>query len=173
MILKCDKLIKLLAKFCILIHNNLNITIGSIPCTHISIQSIGDSTYDGWYEQHVFGTYSFLLIDERGNNIYHAKMEAFDFFITKVMENEWIVSVTILPRSKRINNNLRMLVNNYQGNYYVYIYIDIATFRLVLKCMVEPLYFTIRIAKTLHPQKCVQIPGGTSMKFPNGRLIMN
>ena len=100
-------------------------------------------------------------------------MEAFDFFITKVMENEWIVSVTILPRSKRINNNLRMLVNNYQGNYYVYIYIDIATFRLVLKCMVEPLYFTIRIAKTLHPQKCVQIPGGTSMKFPNGRLIMN
>ena len=106
MILKCDKLIKLLAKFCILIHNNLNITIGSIPCTHISIQSIGDSTYDGWYERYVFGTYTFFSIDARGNNMYHATIQGYDWFITKDMENTWMVNTTILHRPIIIIGNL-------------------------------------------------------------------
>ena len=61
------------------------------------------STYVGfpYLEQLVFGTYSLRSIDLRGNNIYHAYHE-FDVFISKDMENSWIVSVTILLISKRI-----------------------------------------------------------------------
>ena len=82
----------------------MNNPIGSSPCNHISIQNMGDETYHRWYEQFVFGTYSFLSIDSRSNKIYHVYHE-FDGFMSKDMENDWIVSVTILLRYKRINLN--------------------------------------------------------------------
>ena len=82
----------------------MNIPIGSTassPCTHISIQSFGDSTYDGWYERKIFGTYRFLSIDASGNNMYHANIEGIDRFITKSMDTKnWMVSTTILHRLK-------------------------------------------------------------------------
>ena len=77
---------------------NLNITIGSIlgsPCTHIAIQSIGHSTYDGWYFIYIFGSYSFVSTDARGNNMYHANIQGTNRFITKNMDNYWVVNITI------------------------------------------------------------------------------
>ena len=77
----------------------MSIPIGSTvssPCAHITIQSIGDSTYDGWYERNIFGTYRFLSVDARGNNLYHANIQGMDLFITKDMNNAWAVSTTIL-----------------------------------------------------------------------------
>ena len=77
----------------------MNICVGpplSISCTHISIQSIGDSTYDGWYERRVFGTYSFVSIDARGNNIYHAKINGYDSFVIKDIDDDWVVKISIL-----------------------------------------------------------------------------
>ena len=77
----------------------MSIPIGSTvssPCAHITIQSIGDSTYDGWYERNIFGTYRFLSVDARGNNMYHAFIQGKDWFITKNIRNNWMVSTTIL-----------------------------------------------------------------------------
>ena len=80
---------------------NLSISIGSTlssPCTHITIQSTGESAYvhDGQYELFIFGKYRFLSVDARGNNMYHANIEGIDRFITKNMDNNWGVSTTIL-----------------------------------------------------------------------------
>ena len=80
---------------------NLSIPIGSTlnsPCTHITIQSTGESVYvhDGYYEQYIFGKYRFLSIDARGNNMYHANIQGIDWFITKDIENDWEVSTIIL-----------------------------------------------------------------------------
>ena len=79
-------------------------SIISNPCAHITIQSTGVSAYvhDGHYELFIFGTYRFVSIDARGNNIYHANIQGDDWFITKDIENGWIVSVIMLHRSKRI-----------------------------------------------------------------------
>ena len=65
-------------------------------CKAISIQSDGDSKYvdDGFYEKFIFGRYHFALIDERGNDIYHANIKGTDWFILKDMENDWVVSNT-------------------------------------------------------------------------------
>ena len=82
---------------------NLSIPIGSTlskPCIAITIQSTGDSTYDGWYEQNIFGTYSFISIDASGNNMYHANIQGTDLFLTKNMDNEWVVNITILRKVK-------------------------------------------------------------------------
>ena len=73
----------------------MTITIGSTlntPCTHITIQSIGNSKYveDGAYERFIFGKYRFVSIDERSNNVYHAaNIQGDDWFITKNMDNTW------------------------------------------------------------------------------------
>ena len=79
----------------------MNIPIASThstPCTHVTIQSTGDSTLVeyGFYERKIFGTYSFVSIDERGNNIYHAHIQNTDWFLTKTVEGWWVVSITIL-----------------------------------------------------------------------------
>ena len=66
------------------------------PCTHISIKRIGDSTDDGWYEQNIFGEYSVVLVDARGNAMYYANIQGKDVFITKDMEDNWAVSITFL-----------------------------------------------------------------------------
>ena len=65
---------------------------------HITIQSTGESAYalDGGYERYIFGTYRFVSIDARGNSIYHANIQGGDWFITKDMENDWMVSTIIL-----------------------------------------------------------------------------
>ena len=72
----------------------LNISIVSTlndPCPQMSIQSSGESTYDGWYEQWIFGSYRFASIDARGNHIYYANILGEDTFICKDMENDWVV----------------------------------------------------------------------------------
>ena len=70
--------------------------IGGEPCTQISIQSNGDSTYDGWYEEYVFSTYQFAWIDARGNNIYYANITGTDQYIHKNLDDQWMVSSVIL-----------------------------------------------------------------------------
>ena len=79
----------------------MNIPAGAFlsgPCEHITIQSTGESAYthDGWYGRNIFGTYRFVSIDARGNNMYHANIQGTDSFITKDMDNYWMVSNTIL-----------------------------------------------------------------------------
>ena len=49
---------------------------------------------DRFYEKFIFGRYHFALIDERGNNIYHANIKGTDWFVLKVSENDWVVSNT-------------------------------------------------------------------------------
>ena len=85
--------------FCTSFYYVVNIPIASspsTPCTHISIKRIGDSTDDSWYEQRLFGKYSFVFIDARGNAMYHANIKDIDMVITKDMENNWVVSITFL-----------------------------------------------------------------------------
>ena len=88
------------------------ITVGSTlntPCTHITIQSIGDSKHveDGAYERFIFGIYLFLSNDARGNNVYHANMSGTDMFIRKDTENYWVVSITILHIPNSIMGNFK------------------------------------------------------------------
>ena len=83
----------------------MNILIGStlgIPCTHITIQSTGESAYvrGGEIEQYIFGTYRFISTDARGNNIYHAHIQGIDRFITKNNDNRWVVNITLLSKFK-------------------------------------------------------------------------
>ena len=83
----------------------MNIPPGSIlssPCAHITIQSTGESAYalDGFYERYIFGTYRFVSIDARGNNMYHADSQGRDLFITKNMDSHWVVNITILRKLK-------------------------------------------------------------------------
>ena len=83
----------------------MNITLVSTlstPCTPITIQSIGDSKYvhDGGYQLYLFGTYNFVSIDARGNAIYHANIQGTDMFLTKNMDNYWVVNITILRKVK-------------------------------------------------------------------------
>lgn len=68
----------------------------SKPCSEIIIKSIGESTYDGWYERFIFGTYRFVSLDARGNNIYYANIKDTDWFIVKDMENNWVVRIVPL-----------------------------------------------------------------------------
>ena len=68
----------------------------SKPCNEIIIRSNGESSYDGWYEQFVFGTYRFVSIDARGNNIYHANIQGTDWFIVKDVDNYWVVFITFV-----------------------------------------------------------------------------
>ena len=81
---------------------NTNISIEStisIQCNQITVQSIGDSTYDGWYERYIFGTYRiYQRTDPRGNYIYHANIQDTDWFIIKDTENYWVVSVAHLNK---------------------------------------------------------------------------
>ena len=72
----------------------------SSPCAYISIQSTGDSTQaqDGWYVQYLFGTYRFVSIDSRANNMYQANIKGTDWFLSKLMDNDWVVNITILHR---------------------------------------------------------------------------
>ena len=74
----------------------LIVSTASTPCNYILIQSIGESTYDGWYERFIFGTYRFLWIDERDNYIYFANIEGYDRVIFKDMENDWVVCIVLL-----------------------------------------------------------------------------
>ena len=79
----------------------MTIPIGSAlgsTCAYITIQSTGESAYvhGGLYEQEIFGTFRFVSIDARGNNVYHANIEETDWFITKDMDNLWGVSTIIL-----------------------------------------------------------------------------
>ena len=85
----------------------MNIKIGSTwsaPCNHITISSIGDSksVHDGMYEYWIFGTYSFVSTDARGNNMYHANIQGTDRFITKNMYNYWLVNMTTLYKFKNM-----------------------------------------------------------------------
>ena len=68
------------------------------PCAHIKIESTGESAYvhDGMYRREIFGTYRFVSIDERGNNMYHANIQGDDWFITKGMNNFWAVRTRLL-----------------------------------------------------------------------------
>ena len=68
----------------------------SKPCSEIMIRSIGESSHDGWYERYIFGTYRFVSIGARGNNIYHANIQGTDQFIVKDVENDWVVLITFL-----------------------------------------------------------------------------
>ena len=71
----------------------------NVECAQITIQSNSDSTYDDWYMQHVFGvfgTYRFVSIDPRGNNIYHANIQGEYVFICKAMNNNWVVRIEFL-----------------------------------------------------------------------------
>ena len=61
-------------------------------CRAISIRSDGVSKYTELVD--IFGRYHFALIDERGNDIYHANIKGTDWFILKDMENDWVVSNT-------------------------------------------------------------------------------
>ena len=68
---------------------------------------MGDLTYVDAYEQFVFGIYRFVLIDARGNSMYHANMQNVpsmpniqDMFIFKDMENNWVVGIANLCRRK-------------------------------------------------------------------------
>ena len=69
-------------------------------CTLLLVKSNGDPASDHFYAIHVFGIYSFISVDARGNNMYHAKFHGDDLFITKDMKNNWAVSVTILQQFK-------------------------------------------------------------------------
>ena len=76
-------------------------------CPHISISSVGNSTYDGmdtmvryWYEKYIFGTYRFESFDARGNAIYHAKIGNKDRFLVKSTFNTWLVSMSCLCFNK-------------------------------------------------------------------------
>ena len=62
------------------------------------IRSIGESSHVhvGLYDRYIFGTYRFISIDARGNNIYHANIQGMDWFIVKDVENYWVVRITIL-----------------------------------------------------------------------------
>ena len=74
----------------------LNIAIVSTvndPCPQMSIQSNGESTYDGWYEQYLFASYRFASIDSRGNHIYYANIRGKDRFICKKFNNNWMVRI--------------------------------------------------------------------------------
>ena len=82
----------------------------SKPCSDIIIQSIGESTYDGWYERFIFGTYHFLSIDARGNNIYYANIQGWDMFIAKDAHNDWLVDIGF---NKDLNYDVNILRNTY------------------------------------------------------------
>ena len=70
----------------------------SKPCSKVMFRSIGESSHvnDGSYERYIFGTYHFVSIDARGNNIYHANIQGTDQFIVKDVENDWVVLITFL-----------------------------------------------------------------------------
>ena len=83
-------------------------------CSQISIQSNGDAKYvnGGVYEEYVFGTYSFVSTDARGNNIYHANIKGQDLFIVKNIENYWVVRTTSLQFFKDLMSNLHKINNS-------------------------------------------------------------
>ena len=72
----------------------------------LMIHGIGKSTYDGWYEEFVFGAYNFESIDSGGNDIYIAnKHGQFDNlhnqfnmpkYFYKVMNGDWAVRFEFL-----------------------------------------------------------------------------
>ena len=85
----------------------MNIPPGSAlssPCAHITIQSTGETAYShgGELGRLIFGTYHFVSIDARSNNMYHAIIQAADLFIrkdTENYENYWVVSIKIIHKN--------------------------------------------------------------------------
>ena len=68
---------------------NWEIRVGS----WIIISSIGESSYDGWYNDFVFGLYSYHSRDARGNVLYYASIKGKDRFIFKTSDGNWMVGV--------------------------------------------------------------------------------
>ena len=71
------------------------------------IHGIGESTYDGWYEAFIFGSYSFVSIDSRGNNVYVANRDAkYDdlyeeynmppYIYKHQLDRDWVVNLAFL-----------------------------------------------------------------------------
>ena len=67
-------------------------------CKTISLNSVGSSTYDGWYQNNIFGKYELTSVDTEGNNVYQKIVGDNKRFIQKNSDKNWVVSFNVSKR---------------------------------------------------------------------------